>query len=110
MSQTPASSQGSLDNLPLADRLRWLLAVRVGVVVVLPLAAWAITRTAETPSVRVLVVSGVLLLVVGLVLHRLAVLGRRWAVAAITVPVILDAVHLGWALYVAGASPGRWCT
>src|SRR3712207_3366943 len=106
MSQTSASPQGSLDNLPLADRLRWLLAVRIGVVVLLPLAAWALTRTPETPSASVLVVPGLLLLAVGLVLHRLSALGRRWAVAAITVPVILDAVHLGWALYVAGGISG----
>jgi diguanylate cyclase (GGDEF)-like protein len=106
MSQTPAPAQGSLDNLPLADRLRWLLAVRIGVVVVLPVAAWVITRTADTPEVTALVVPGVVLLAVGLVLHRLSALGRRWAVAAITVPVILDAVHLGWALYVAGGISG----
>src|SRR3712207_9383412 len=94
MSQTPASPQGSLDNLPLADRLRWLLAVRIGVVVVLPVAAWAATRTAETPPVEALAVPGVALLVVGLVLQKLSALGRRFAVAAIRVPVILDAVHL----------------
>ena len=106
MSQTPASPQGSLDNLPLADRLRWLLAVRVGVVVLLPVAAWVITRAADTPGVAALVVPGVVLLAVGLVLQKLSAFGRRWAVAAITVPVILDAVHLGWALYVAGGISG----
>jgi diguanylate cyclase (GGDEF)-like protein len=49
---------------------------------------------------------GALLLAVGLVLHRLSVRGRRWAIAAITVPVILDAVHLGWALYLTGGITG----
>ena len=105
MSQTPSSPQGSLDILPLADRLRWLLAVRIGVVL-LPLAAWAVTRTPEAPSPYPLVVPGAVLLAVGLVLHRLSVRGRRWAIAAITVPVILDAVHLGWALYLTGGISG----
>ncbi len=106
MSQTPAPPQGSLDNLPLADRLRWLHAVRIGVVVLLPVAAWVITRTADTPPLTALVVPGVVLLAIGLVLHKLSAFGRRWAVAAITAPVILDAVHLGWALYVAGGISG----
>ncbi len=105
MSQTPSSPQGSLDILPLADRLRWLLAVRIGVVL-LPLAAWLVTRTPEAPSPYPLVVPGAVLLVVGLALHRLSVRGRRWAIAAITVPVILDAVHLGWALYLTGGITG----
>jgi two-component system, cell cycle response regulator len=106
MSQTAASPQGSLDNLPLADRLRWLLGVRIGVVVLLPVAAWVVTRTADTPGVDTLVVPGLVLLTVGLVLQKLSAFGRRWAVAAITAPVILDAVHLGWALYVAGGISG----
>ncbi|RFU22774.1 GGDEF domain-containing protein [Geodermatophilus marinus] len=106
MTQTTASPQGSLDVLPLADRLRWLLAVRVGVVLALPLAAWGITRTPETLPVQALVVPGALLLATGLVLHRLSPRGRRWAVAAITVPVILDAAYLGWALYVTGGLSG----
>lgn len=106
MSQTAAAAaQGSLDILPLADRLRWMLAVRIGVVV-LPVAAWVVTRTPEAPSVYALVVPGAVLLTVGLVLHRLSVRGRRWAVAAITAPVILDAVHLGWALYLTGGISG----
>lgn len=105
MSQTPSSAQGSLDILPLADRLRWMLAVRIGVVL-LPLAAWLATRTPEAPSPSLLLVPGAALLAVGLVLHRLSVRGRRWAIAAITVPVILDAVHLGWALYLTGGITG----
>lgn len=105
MSQTTGTPQGSLDILPLADRLRWMLAVRVGVVL-LPLAAWIATRTPEAPSPYVLVVPGAVLLTVGLVLHRLSRRGRRWAIAAITVPVILDAVHLGWALYLTGGLTG----
>ena len=105
MSQAPASQQ-ALDILPLADRLRWLLAVRIGVVVALPVGAWWVTRTPETPPVQVLVLPGLLLLAVGLVLHRLSGRGRRWAVTAITLPVILDAVHLGWALYVTGGIAG----
>jgi two-component system, cell cycle response regulator len=105
MSQTTGTPQGSLDILPLADRLRWMLAVRVGVVL-LPLAAWVATRTPEATSAYLLVVPGAVLLAVGLVLHRLSVRGRRWAIAAITVPVILDAVHLGWALYLTGGITG----
>ncbi|WP_448614211.1 diguanylate cyclase [Modestobacter sp. URMC 112] len=105
MSQTPSSPQGSLDILPLADRLRWLLAVRIGVVL-LPLAAWLVTRTPEATSPYLLVVPGAALLATGLLLHRLSARGRRWAVAAITLPVILDAVHLGWALYLTGGITG----
>ncbi len=98
----PTSSPQDLDLLPLADRLRWLLAVRVGLVVALPLAAWAVTRSPESLPLRFLVLPGLALLAFGLLLQKLSVRGRRWAVVAITVPVILDAVHLGWALYVTG--------
>ncbi|MBM7807358.1 diguanylate cyclase (GGDEF)-like protein [Geodermatophilus bullaregiensis] len=102
MSQASSSAPQDLDLLPLADRLRWLLAVRTGLVVALPLAAWPLTRTAETLPVEYLVLPGVALLAFGLLLQKLSGRGRRWAVLAITVPVILDAVHLGWALYVTG--------
>ena len=70
MSPAPASPQ-ALDILPLADRLRWLLAVRVGVVVALPIGAWWVTRTPESPPVHLLVLPGLLVLAVGLLLHRL---------------------------------------
>jgi two-component system cell cycle response regulator len=44
-------------------------------------------------------VPGAALLLVGLLLQWLSGRGRRWAVGALTVPVILDGVYLGWALY-----------
>ncbi|MFQ1003592.1 diguanylate cyclase [Modestobacter sp. SSW1-42] len=108
MTQTPGSPRGSLDILPLADRLRWMLAVRMGVVT-LPLLAWFVTTPgapSTVGSVWVPAVSGAVVLVVGLVLSRLSSFGRRWAVVALTVPALLDAVHLGLAMYLAGGLDG----
>ncbi|GAB4082629.1 GGDEF domain-containing protein [Modestobacter muralis] len=108
MTQAPSSSHGSLDILPLADRLRWMLAVRIGVLT-LPLLAWVVTRSnapSTVGSVWVPAVSGVVVLTTGLVLSQMSALGRRWAVVALTVPALLDAVHLGLAMYLAGGLDG----
>jgi two-component system cell cycle response regulator len=99
------ASVQAMEMVPLADRLRWMLGVRVGVVV-LPVVAWVVTGDRGDRSVAVLLVPGALLLLTGLLLHWLSGRGRRWAVAAITVPVILDAVYLGEALYLTDGVTG----
>jgi diguanylate cyclase (GGDEF)-like protein len=102
---SPAGPGRSLDIVPLADRLLWMLAVRLGVIVG-TVAAWIVVRGWEPASVDVLLLPGVFLLSTGLVLHLLSGRGRRWAIAAMTVPVILDAVYLGWALYLTDGTSG----
>ena len=96
----------AMEMVPLADRLRWLLLVRVGVVVGLPMVAWFATGDRGDRSPALLAVPGVLLVLVGLLLQWRSRRGRRWAVLALTVPVTLDAVHLGWALYLTGGLTG----
>ena len=96
----------AMEMVPLAERLRWLLGVRIGVVVVLPLLAWSATGDHGDRSPALLAVPGVLLVLVGLLLQWRSRLGRRWAVSALTVPITLDAVHLGWALYLTGGLTG----
>ena len=95
----------AMEMVPLADRLRWLLVVRIGVVV-LPLVAWFVTGDRGDRSPAVLAVPGVLLVLTGLLLQWRSRRGRRWAVAALTVPITLDAVYLGWALYLTGGLTG----
>ncbi|RBY94721.1 hypothetical protein DQ244_05455 [Blastococcus sp. TBT05-19] len=95
----------SMEMVPLADRLRWLLVVRIGVVA-LPLVAWFVTGDRSDRSVAVLAVPGLLLLLTGLLLQWRSRRGRRWAVAAMTVPITLDAVYLGWASYLTGGLSG----
>ena len=94
----------AMEMVPLADRLRWMMVVRLGVVG-LPLLAWLVAGD-RGRSPAVLVVPGLLLLLTGAVLQRLSRRGRRRAVAAMTVPVTLDAVYLGWALYLTGGVTG----
>ena len=75
MTQQPTDARGSQDIVPLADRLRWMLAVRVGVVG-LPLLAWLVTRAGApgtVVSVWVPVVSGAVVLD----LRRTGVSGAR---------------------------------
>ena len=96
----------AMEMVPLADRLRWLLMVRVSVVVALPLVAWCATGERGDRSPALLAVPGVLLVLVGLLLQWRSRRGRRWAVSALTVPITLDAVHLGWALYLTGGLTG----
>ncbi|MGY1803833.1 diguanylate cyclase [Blastococcus sp. SYSU D00922] len=95
----------ALEMVPLADRLRWLLVVRIGVVG-LPLVAWFVTGDRGDRSPAVLAVPGLLLLLTGLLLQWRSRRGRRWAVAALTVPITLDAVYLGWASYLTGGLSG----
>jgi len=76
------------------------------VVVGLPLLAWSATDDHGDRSPALLAVPGVLLVLVGLLLQWRSRLGRRWAVSALTVPITLDAVHLGWALYLTGGLTG----
>lgn len=102
---TPTGSGASLEIVPLADRLLWMLAVRLGVIGGAA-AAWIAVRGGDLPPAELLLVPGVLLLGTGLALHLLSGRGRRWAVAAMTVPVILDAVFLGWALYLTDGTSG----
>jgi diguanylate cyclase (GGDEF)-like protein len=99
MSDSAAGApQQAMEMVPLADRLRWMLAVRFAVVV-LPIAAWLVTGDRGDSALAVLLVPGAVLLAIGLALQGLSGRGRRWAVAAITLPVILDGGYLGWALY-----------
>jgi two-component system, cell cycle response regulator len=99
MSDTAAGApQRSMEMVPLADRLRWMLVVRLAVVV-LPVVAWQVTGDRGDSWPGMLLVPAAVLLGIGLVLQRLSGRGRRWAVAAITLPVILDGGFLGWALY-----------
>ena len=106
MSPTTSTDPGrSLEIVPLADRLLWMLAVRLGIVVG-TVTAWAAVRGWEPSSVDVLVAPGMLLLAIGMLLHLLSARGRRWAIAGMTVPVILDAVYLGWGLYLTGGTSG----
>ncbi len=105
MSDTPSGAPEAMEIVPLADRLRWMLGVRLAVVL-LPVVAWLVTGDRADRSPAALRVPGAVLLAVGLLLHGLSGRGRRWAVAAITVPVILDAVYLGWALYLTGGIAG----
>ena len=95
----------AMEMVPLADRLRWLLAVRLGVVA-LPVLAWWVTGDSVGRSPAQLLVPGGLLVLTGLLLQWLSRRGRRWAVAALTVPVTLDAVYLGWTLYLTGGVTG----
>lgn len=95
----------AMEMVPLADRLRWLLVVRVGVVV-LPMVAWFVTGDRGDRSPAELAVPGLLLVLTGLLLQWRSRRGRRWAVAALTVPITLDAVYLGWALYLTGGLTG----
>ena len=95
----------AMEMVPLADRLRWLMAVRLGVVA-LPVLAWWVTGDRAGRSPVQLLVPGGLLVLTGLLLQWLSGRGRRWAVAALTVPVTLDAVYLGWTLYLTGGVTG----
>jgi two-component system cell cycle response regulator len=95
----------AMEMVPLADRLRWMLGVRFGVVL-LPVVAWLVTGDRGARSLTTLLVPAALLMAAGLLLHALSGRGRRWAVLAITVPVILDAVYLGLALYLTGGVTG----
>ena len=100
---TSTGSRRSLEIVPLADRLLWMLAIRLGIVMG-TVVAWTAMR--GTSSVDVLLGPAMFLLGTGLVLHLLAGRGRRWAIAGMTVPVILDAVYLGWAFYLTGGTSG----
>src|SRR4051812_43706632 len=105
MSSSGGAPAQAMEMVPLADRLRWLLVVRIGVVA-LPLVAWFVTGDRGDRSPAVLAVPGVLLVLTGLLLQWRSRRGRRWAVAALTVPITLDAVYLGWALYLTGGLTG----
>lgn len=105
MSDSAAGTPQQMEMVPLADRLRWMLVVRFAVVV-LPIAAWLATGDQGDSSPAVLVAPGAVLLGTGLVLHLLSGRGRRWAVAAITLPVILDGGYLGGALYLTQGTAG----
>ncbi|WP_369131737.1 diguanylate cyclase [Modestobacter sp. I12A-02662] len=105
MSDTLPGAPQAMEMVPLADRLRWMLGVRLAVVL-LPMLAWLVTGDRGDRSPAALLVPGAVLLAVGLLMHRFSGRGRRWAVAAITVPVMLDAVYLGWALYLTGGIAG----
>src|SRR4051794_7871285 len=105
MSSSGGAPAQAMEMVPLADRLRWLLVVRIGVVA-LPLVAWFVTGDRGDRSPAVLAVPGLLLVLIGLLLQWRSRRGRRWAVAALTVPITLDAVYLGWALYLTGGLTG----
>lgn len=104
-STAPGGPQRSLDIVPLADRLRWMLAVRLGVVAG-PVAAYAAMRPGAPAPVDLLVIPGALLLGVSLLLYLLSAWGHRWAVTAVTAPTMLDSLYLGWALYLTAGTAG----
>jgi two-component system, cell cycle response regulator len=105
MSDSAGAPAQAMEMVPLADRLRWMLGVRLGVVV-LPVVAWLVTGDRGDRALTTLLVPAALLLLTGLLLHGLSGRGRRWAVLAITAPVTLDAVYLGWALYLTDGVSG----
>lgn len=91
----------TLEIVPLADRLRWMLAVR-RCVVSGSIVACSAARPWPTAPERSLLMCGVLLLSGSLLLHPLAVRGTRLARWALPVPVLLDGLYLAWALYLTG--------
>jgi len=103
--RTSRFSQRSLEIVPLADRLRWMLAVRLCLVLG-SVAAWWVDRGSPAIPANWLLVPGLLLLTVSLLLHPLSSRHRRLARMAITVPVLVDALYLAWALYLTGGLPG----
>jgi two-component system cell cycle response regulator len=106
MTVSPAGSQQrSLEIVPLADRLRWMLGVRVGVTVT-PFAAWAADPAWRGTSAMPLLAPAVLLLGGALLTHPLTSRYPGWARRSITLLAILDTLYLDWALYLTGVMSG----
>lgn len=89
----------------MADRLRWMLAVRFGVTVT-PLAAWAADDAWRATSATPLLVPAMVLLGGALVTHPLSVRNPNWARRSITLLAVLDTLYLDWALYLTGGTSG----
>ncbi len=95
----------SIEIVPLADRLRWMLAVRMCMVLA-PMGAWLLLPELRHRPLQWLLVPAAVHLTLSLFLHPLAETSRRAARWSFTFPVLLDGLYLGWALYLTGGTAG----
>ncbi len=91
--------------VPLADRLRWMLIVRLGLLGATVLA-WAAEPGFADRPLSWLLLPGLLNVGLSLAMHPLALKHRTYAQWSFTGPALLDGAFLGWALYLLGATSG----